>query len=186
MSKVRRPFGRPRRLAHLDSPSANGGSSCSKDSGCPRRVASRTSCKISRSHLATFSAIRLRMIRQVRFRHGMLNTGTLTAHKDIRLVLLHSWPDTVHSALLRKTRVSTHTLPGCCLTRSPSAGYHPCYSGFQVQGAATSPAAQFEYTQGGRKSLVIIFPAAFIFSAYKVLDRHDHKTGSGDHENTDS
>ena len=137
---------------------------------------------LTRSPLSTFCAIRLRMIRKVRFRRDVLNTGTLTAHKGIRLVLLHSWPDTVHGALLRKTRVSTHTTPGCCLTRSPSTGYHPCYSGFQVQGAATSPAAQFEYTQGGRKSLVIIFPATFIFSAYKVLDRHDHQTCSRDHE----
>lgn len=48
------------------------------------------------------------MIRKVRFRRDVLNTGTLTAHKGIRLVLLHSWPDTVHGALLRKTRVSTH------------------------------------------------------------------------------
>ncbi len=41
----------------------------------------------------------------------MLNSGALAAHKDIRLVLLHSWPDTIRGALLRKTRISTHNLP---------------------------------------------------------------------------
>ena len=79
---------------------------------------------------------------KARYLQDTLNPGTLTAHKVICLVLLHSWPDTVYGALLRKTRISTHTPPGCCLAVSPSAGYHPCYSGFQVQGAADSPAAR--------------------------------------------
>ena len=41
----------------------------------------------------------------------MVGSGTLAAHKDIRLVLLHSWPDTIRGALLRKTQTATHNLP---------------------------------------------------------------------------
>ena len=88
-------------------------------------------------------AIRLRMGCKARYLQNALNPGALAAHKVICLVLLHSWPDTIHSALLRKTRISTRTLKGGYITNSPSAGYHPCYSGFQVQGTAASPAAQF-------------------------------------------
>jgi len=47
----------------------------------------------------------------------------------------------VRGFLLRKTQASTSLKPGSYNKQKPSAEYHPCYSGFQVQGAANSPAA---------------------------------------------
>lgn len=77
-----------------------------------------------------------------RYHHSQLSPGDLTAHKWSRLVLLCSQPDTVHGDLLRKTQTSTPLMMGSPAGSIPQTGYHPCYSGFQVQGAATSPAAR--------------------------------------------
>ena len=61
------------------------------------------------------------------------------AHVTLRLVLLHSCPDTVHGITLHKTLLSTFLT-----ARKPSInivekGVQLCYSGLQMQGAATSP-----------------------------------------------
>ena len=62
-------------------------------------------------------------------------------------MLLCSQPDMVRGFLLRKTQASTSLKPGSYNKQKPSAEYHPCYSGLQVQGAATTPAARyFNYT----------------------------------------
>ena len=55
-------------------------------------------------------------------------------------MLLRSRPDMVHGFLLRKTQISTPVCPGSDYMQCPKQNI-PCYSGFQVQGAATSPAA---------------------------------------------
>jgi len=54
-----------------------------------------------------FVRIPLRMQRHIRFSNDRLNPGTLTAPGSFCLVLLHSWPDTVHRFPSRKTRIST-------------------------------------------------------------------------------
>ena len=60
-------------------------------------------------------------------------------------MLLGSPPDMVHSSRLRKTRSSTQQPR---LTRKSSflkRGFHPCCSGFQVQGPAKSPAGMASF-----------------------------------------
>ncbi len=56
-------------------------------------------------------------------------------------MLLRSRPDMVRRFLLRKTQISTSSKPGSNDKQVPATEHHPCYSGFQVQGAANSPAA---------------------------------------------
>ncbi len=56
-------------------------------------------------------------------------------------MLLRSRPDMVRRFLLRKTQISTSFKPGSNVKQVPATEHHPCYSGFQVQGAANSPAA---------------------------------------------
>ncbi len=69
--------------------------------------------------------------------------GTLAAHGNFCLVLLCSQPDTVHRHPLRKTQTSSPLIKGSNMSQKPSAYHHPCYSGFQVQGAAAPPAARW-------------------------------------------
>ena len=69
--------------------------------------------------------------------------GTLAAHGNFCLVLLCSQPDTVHRHPLRKTQTSSPLVKGSNMSQKPSAYHHPCYSGFQVQGAAAPPAARW-------------------------------------------
>ena len=80
-----------------------------------------------------------------RYPGSRLGPGCLAAHKGSHLVLLHSCPDTVHEALLRKTRTSTLLTRGSPARPASEAGYHPCWSGLQVQGTAISPAARKTY-----------------------------------------
>ena len=80
-----------------------------------------------------------------RYPGSRLGPGCLAAHKGSHLVLLHSCPDTVHEALLRKTRTSTLLTRGSPAKPASGAGYHPCWSGLQVQGTAISPAARKTY-----------------------------------------
>ena len=80
-----------------------------------------------------------------RYPGSRLSPGCLAAHKGTHLVLLHSCPDTVHEALLRKTRTSTLLTRGSPARPASEAGYHPCWSGLQVQGTAISPAARKLY-----------------------------------------
>lgn len=67
-------------------------------------------------------------------------------------MLLGSPPDTVHEFSLRKTKTSTpHTLGSFAIDLSETE-HHPCYSGLQVQGTATTPAAQVHIiTEDGGK-----------------------------------
>ena len=60
-------------------------------------------------------------------------------------MLLGSPPDMVRGFRLRKTHSSTQATR---LTRKRSflkRGIHPCYSGFQVQGSAKSPAGMASF-----------------------------------------
>ena len=57
-------------------------------------------------------------------------------------MLLRSRPDTVHRFLLRETQLSSPLIKGSSIRRSSGDNHHSCYSGFQVQGTATSPAAR--------------------------------------------
>ena len=77
-----------------------------------------------------------------RYPGSRLGPGCLAAHKGSHLVLLHSCPDTVHETLLRKTQTSTLLTRGSPAKPASEAGYHPCWSGLQVQGTAISPAAR--------------------------------------------
>ncbi len=56
-------------------------------------------------------------------------------------MLLRLRPDTVQRVLLRKTQTSTPLTKGSPTVDTPQENYHPCYSGLQVQGTATSPVA---------------------------------------------
>ena len=80
-----------------------------------------------------------------RYRCSWLSPGTLTAHGRSSLVLLHSWPDTVHWFPLRETQTSTLLTAGCSTNQDPRLKHHPCCSGLQVQGTAISPAARKLY-----------------------------------------
>ena len=48
----------------------------------------------------------------------LLDPGDLTAHERSHLVLLHSWPDTVHGDSLRETQMSTSRFWGGSENRS--------------------------------------------------------------------
>ena len=56
-------------------------------------------------------------------------------------MLLRLRPNTVRRVLLRKTQTSTPLTKGSPTVDIPQENYHPCYSGLQVQGTATSPVA---------------------------------------------
>ena len=87
-----------------------------------------------------------------RYPGSKLNPGTLTAPERFHLVLLRSRPDTVHGFSSRKTQISTPHTRGGFTRPMPSAQHHPCYSGLQVQGTATTPAARvYIITENGRK-----------------------------------
>lgn len=67
-------------------------------------------------------------------------------------MLLRLRPDTVRRVLLRKTQTSTPLTKGSPTVDIPQENYHPCYSGLQVQGTATTPAAQVHIiTEDGGK-----------------------------------
>ena len=76
-----------------------------------------------------------------RYSYSLLGPGTLTAHRRFPLVLLRLRPDTVRRFLLRETQTSTSLTEGSPTAATPQEDHHPCYSGLQVQGAATSPVA---------------------------------------------
>ena len=61
------------------------------------------------------------------------------AHANIRLVLLHPCPDTVHGITLHKPLLSTFLTARKPSINLVSKGVQLCYSGLQIQGAATSP-----------------------------------------------
>ena len=91
-------------------------------------------------------------LREKRYPASKLNPGTLTAPERFHLVLLRSRPDTVHGFSSRKTQISTPHTRGGFTRPMPSAQHHPCYSGLQVQGTATTPAAQVHIiTEDGGK-----------------------------------
>ena len=56
-------------------------------------------------------------------------------------MLLRLRPDTVRRFLLRETQTSTSLTEGSPTAATPQEDHHPCYSGLQVQGTATSPVA---------------------------------------------
>ena len=60
-----------------------------------------------------------------RYLYSQLGPGTLTAHKSVRLVLLHSCPDTVHGFLLRETRTSAPLIKGSSAKYKPQIGITP-------------------------------------------------------------
>jgi len=68
-----------------------------------------------------------------------LGAGAPAAHRVNRLMLLGPPPDMVHSARLRRTHPSTCRKRLYHRNFALKNGINPCYSGFQVQGPATSP-----------------------------------------------
>ncbi len=77
-----------------------------------------------------------------RYLDSQLNPGTLTTPGRFCLVLLRSRPDTVHRFPSHETRIFNVAYQGQLCRSTPSAQYHPCYSGLQVQGTASTPAAR--------------------------------------------
>ena len=67
------------------------------------------------------------------------------AHPNIRLVLLHSCPDTVHGIALHKTLLSTFLAVRRPSINDVEKGVQLCYSGLQIQGAANSPPTRSLY-----------------------------------------
>ena len=89
-----------------------------------------------------FSCIALRMYLHKRYLDSQLDPGTLTTPGRFCLVLLRSRPDTVHRFPSHETQIFNVTYQGQLCRSTPSAQYHPCYSGLQVQGTASTPAAR--------------------------------------------
>ena len=77
----------------------------------------------------------------MRYFCSWLGLGALTAHGRTCLSLLRSRPDEVHKFPLRKTHSSSPLAKARPYKNNPKKGIHPCYSGLQVQGTATSPAS---------------------------------------------
>ena len=78
-------------------------------------------------------------------RRRWLLQSYLMAHANIRLELLHSCPDTVHGITLHKTLRSTFLTARKPSINSVEKGIQLCYSGLQIQGAATSPPTRSLY-----------------------------------------
>ena len=89
-----------------------------------------------------FSCIARRMYLHKRYLDSQLDPGTLTTPGRFCLVLLRSRPDTVHRFPSHETRIFNVAYQGQLCRSTPSAQYHPCYSGLQVQGTASTPAAR--------------------------------------------
>ena len=60
-----------------------------------------------------------------RYLYSLLGPGCLAAHRRSCLVLLHSWPDTVHRGLLRKTQTSTPLIKGSFTVCNPRQDITP-------------------------------------------------------------
>lgn len=72
---------------------------------------------------------------------GKLNSGNLTAHKTLSLVLLPSRPDTVRSVLLRKTKISSLPTKDSFTGVDLSREFYLARAGCKLQGTATSPSS---------------------------------------------
>ena len=81
------------------------------------------------------------------------------------LVLLRSRPDTVHGFPSRKTRISTSLTKGSPASFRPSAQYHPCYSGLQVQPLPPRLHGSLFYLVLGKMSMnLAIFHCKFLWN----------------------
>ena len=60
-----------------------------------------------------------------RYSYSLLSSGTLTAHESFCLVLLYSYPDTVHRFPLRKTQASTPLIRGSPTVNGPGQNITP-------------------------------------------------------------
>lgn len=60
-----------------------------------------------------------------RYSYSLLSPGTLTAHESFCLVLLYSYPDTVHRFPLRKTQASTPLIRGSPTINGPRQNITP-------------------------------------------------------------
>ena len=78
-------------------------------------------------------------MRYARYYDSRLEPGSLAAHRKHRLMLLGSPPDMVHGFLLRETGSSSLLIEVRRHSANPQWGIHPCCSGLQVQGTASSP-----------------------------------------------
>ncbi len=88
-------------------------------------------------------------------------------------MLLDPSPDMVHGSALRKTHSSTQEkqlIPKRSILRR---GINPCYSGFQVQGAADSPAGM-ACLHGRKKGFTALIIAYFRLNC-KALSRNSEK-----------
>ena len=82
-----------------------------------------------------------RITSYTRFPGAMLQTGFPAAPRKDRLMLLGSPPDMIHGFRSHRTHPSTH-IPRCGPHKKhPQRRHHPCYSGFQVQDTAATPAS---------------------------------------------
>jgi len=72
---------------------------------------------------------------------GKLNSGNLTAHKTLSLVLLPSRSDTVRSVLLRKTKISSPPIKDSFTGEDLSREFNLARAGCKLQGTATSPSS---------------------------------------------
>ena len=70
-----------------------------------------------------------------------LDSGDLTAHKTLSLVLLPSRSDTVRSVLLRKTKISSLPTKDSFTGEDLSREFHLARAGCKLQGTATSPSS---------------------------------------------
>lgn len=72
-----------------------------------------------------------------RYLYSQLGPGTLTAHKSVRLVLLHSCPDTVQRFPLRKTKTSTPLTRGSFTVKHPGQNITPALAACRYRAPLT-------------------------------------------------
>ena len=120
-------------------PQTSAGATCYRGSSAPRGLTRPCNGRQTTSKAGKRSCTPRRRPRPRPLQSAWLRVGTLAAPRPIRLPLLPSGPDGVHSDLPRKTRPSTPAAREWSKAGSPWGGVLPRCSGLRVQGTASSP-----------------------------------------------
>ena len=103
------------------------------------------------------------------------------------LVLLYSYPDTVHSLKLHRTLKSTTCTYGGLDQTEPRTASQPCCSGLQVQGTANSPLSAVSILYGTFKKFATKIKGIFVKNAlhsvkilliYKYISKYKDEDGN--------
>ena len=85
-------------------------------------------------------------------------------------MLLGSPPDMVHSRKSHKTHLSTQSPEALSTTPALIPGYHPCFSGFQVQGSATSPAGMVLFIRRSAENMTLQIIVSYFYPLCKYFE----------------